>query len=314
MPDFTIVETRSISGKGILQIPDANRLDRAFILYSDVVRKPTSEYKNFNYNPAKSLYGKICLMNNDYVVGQLSIEFESQRWDFIPDVNAETLLAIQCAYKGVLQTFANLGNALAGTPGSIGLVVTTIDNNIVDYAPIRNSSSSLQLVCYADAGIQLSLQSLAPDKCGTDTTPPIPPAEPPITKPAPIPAGQVFSNSLPYAPSLGNPNVGDSGNTQPLAMDEPAPAPTQGIACNKYRVTLAWQAANSLPNSPPLDETFPITLWGVLGAISIGPGGNTLLISCQGNAETSPCGAIQVVTISPGGSGFMNASYTYVAL
>jgi hypothetical protein len=220
MPDFTVVETRSISGKGVLQIPDANRLDRAFILYSDVARKPTSESKNFNYNPAKSFYGKICLMNNDYVVAQISIEFESQRWDFIPDVNAETLLAVQCAYKGLLQTFSNLATALAGTPGGIGLHVTSIDNNIIDYAPIRNSWSSLQLVCYADTGIQLSLQSLAPDQCGTDSTPPIPPAEPPPPKPTPVPPGQPFQNSPPYAPSSGNPNVGDAGNTQPLPLDE----------------------------------------------------------------------------------------------
>jgi len=107
--------TRVISGKGLVRLDlDAPAWKRGKVLttYATVVREPFNQYLNFNYNPPRSRYAQLVFLRNGYVQFIRNLEFKYQMWDDTPDMSAQSMYAIQCAYAGILQTFFNLGNAL----------------------------------------------------------------------------------------------------------------------------------------------------------------------------------------------------------
>lgn len=254
MPDFEEIASRDISGKGILKVPDAKSVDRAFILYADMIRPPKTAYKNFSFNPPKSLYARLLFLRAEYVVDERVMEYERQRFDFIPDICSETLLAVQCSYKGVLETFFNLGNALL-------LPSISIENKIEDYQRLKLNWTEVRVVCYADTGINLRLHSLAFDKCG-DTPPPPPPAQPPPPPKPKKPVGEPFPNSPPYEPdsgSAGGNGYGDEGNTQPYEGDAPLPPdPCEGIGYWTIGYDATPGGANTTYFKGKADDTFTL--------------------------------------------------------
>lgn len=218
-PELT--QDRIISGKGLLRVPSEFKNVRYFTLYSDVVRIPTNQYKNLNYNPSRSRYGTLVFLRDGYVQFQHSIEYPNQSWDFVCDYSSQNLIALKCVYEGILTTFTNLAVALAQTPGSTGLFVTTIEDKIKDYEYLNLSFDEVRVVCYGNTAIQLRLYATRNDTCAIEkdkASKPIPPTRPV----PPVPPGVAIPEiSTPYAPVGSGSKFGDDGNTTPNLLDAP---------------------------------------------------------------------------------------------
>lgn len=234
---MTVIDTRVISGQGILKCPYSNpdiKKAKVLTFFFDLIRPPSLFYSNKHYNPNRALYAYICFMRDGYVMSADRMEFPTQLFEFNADISAQAEYAIKCAYSGILQTFVNLGNALGVTP-------TSVTNNIKDWTHTILFPDSVLIVCEADSAVQVTCQSTPYDICPDDTStpPPPPPPPPPPTK---YPAGHKFDNpsTSPISPPYTPPN--DGGDTIPFGGDTthqdgptPPPNPTQ-----RYNVTVLW--------------------------------------------------------------------------
>jgi hypothetical protein len=221
MAEWQLIETRLISGSGVLKVPDISKKFRATILYCDLVRPPTSPFLNRNWNPPRGKYAFLTFVRNQYVISDASMDYDRQSYDGIQDIAGQTLIAVKCAYDGILQTFVNLSIALAATPGGVGLQPISKVDLIKDYENLANSWQEVRIKCYADTAIQARLYSLKYDSCTADRDDEKPPPPPP-PPPARIPAGTPINNiSSPY-----DPFTDDGGNTQPAPIDDEGGEPT----------------------------------------------------------------------------------------
>lgn len=227
------LETRVISGKGILRLDKtSNDFKKAKIItvFADVIRKPVNEYQNRNYNPVQSRYATLVFLRNTYVIRTEPLSYESQAWDFYPDPAAQTMFAVQCAYQGTLESFANLGTALGVTPISIV-------NNIEDWEHEDLFWDEIKVVCYADTAIQLVAESTEYELCPEQTDkepnpPPLIPTPPDLLQPG----EPLDANSTPVSPPYPDEEPGDTDPFEGDLTEEESP---QGTACAAY--TLSWQ-------------------------------------------------------------------------
>ena len=233
---MSVIDTRTISGHGVLKCPYSNAdIKKAKVLtfFVDVIRPPSLYFSNKHYNPNKAFYGTLCFMRDGYVMSALKIEFESQVFEFNADIAAQAEYAIKCAYSGILTSFANLGTAL-------NLTVTSVTNNIKNWTHTVLFPDSVLVVCEADTALQIVCQSTPYDICPDDTSvpPPPPPPPPPPTK---YPKGTKFDNpaTSPISPPYNPPD--DSGETVPYDGDvanNPNPVPPR--TCTVRTVTVLW--------------------------------------------------------------------------
>jgi hypothetical protein len=218
------MQQRLISGKGILKVPSDFPKARYYTLYCDVNRKPKNEYLNYNFNPPRSRYATLGFFRDGYLQFSHLVEFPRQSWDFISDISSQNLIAIKCAYDGILQTFTNLGLALSQTPGGVGLYVLPTVDKIKDYEYLNFLFDEIRAVCYADTSIELKIYVTKHDTCDPDKDKPKkPPPPPPPRSPRP-PGEQEPDISSPYDPGS-DPRVGDGGNTDPSPIDKPPVIP-----------------------------------------------------------------------------------------
>lgn len=225
MADYELIQSRTISGKGVLKLPVDKKKNRAFVLYCDLVRPPKSPYLNLNYNPPRSRYGTISFMREEYVISTANIDYKRQAFDGVNDISGQTLIALKCANNAILQSIYNLSVALAATPGGAGLTPITFVNVIKDYENLRLSWDECRLVCYADTVLQLRLFRIKYDTCNADFDKDKAPPPPPPPK-TPVPPGTPLDDlDPPY-----DFDDSDGGNTQPYPGDsfpgEPAPCIT----------------------------------------------------------------------------------------
>ena len=232
--DPELVSNRTISGKGVLKIPvDVARI-RYLNLYADVLRDPVNPYLNLNYNPPRSRYATLTFLRDGYVQFEHALEYQRQAWDFIADYTSQTLIALKCAYSGILESFANLGIALGATPVSI------IDT-IKDYEYLVLLFDEIRVVCYADTAIQLRLYTTANDTCDPDKDLPRKPPAPPAPSEKVEPGTPIPDISLPYEEGS-NPSIGDDGNTYPAPVDIPDyfPSPDARGCPGTWRLLDNW--------------------------------------------------------------------------
>lgn len=268
------LETRLISGKGVVKIPQ-NTKDytqaKIVTVYATVVRRATSEYLNFAYNPPRSRYCTLNFMRKGYVIMSASMEYSFQSWDFYPEISAQTLYAVECAYQGILQTFVNLGNALS-------LVPISVTNNIEDWVHTNLLFDEIKVVCYADTAVQISVRSnkydLCPDQENKDPDdPPPPPLNPPVYDPGtPLNVGDNII-SPPYD------GENDFGDTIPHPIDEPPPPPPefpQGGNCVAYRISVRAQR-----NTGGFEESTG-DFYGAIDNIGLTAGGTAVTIISKG--------------------------------
>lgn len=233
-----IIDTRIISGQGVLKSPITNTdIQKAKILtfFFDVIRPPSKTFSNKHYNPNKANYAYICWLRDGYVFRVERMEFLRQTFEFTPDISAQNLYAIKCAYAGELESFANLGTAL-------GLSVVSVVNGIKSWSPTLLYPDTCKVVCEADTAIQVVCKSTPYDICTDDTSTPTPPPPPP-PPPAKHPPGDYFTDptTSPISAPYNSPN--DDGDTVPFGGDSlPAP-PSEfpiGNLCDRYKLTIHW--------------------------------------------------------------------------
>lgn len=227
MAEWETIVTRKISGKGVLKVPPDKNKIRAYVLFGTVVRKPTQEYNNYTWNPPRSRYASISFLRQGYVLDTFPMEYERQVWDGINDVSGQTLIAVKCAYDGVLESIFKL-SALIIASNPVLLATTepvSITDLIKDYENLRLSWDEMRVQCYADTAIEFKMSALKYDVCNLekDRDKPPPPPPPPVP---PVPPGQpILDISPPYQPS-NEPQLGDNNNTQPHPTDiVPLPPP-----------------------------------------------------------------------------------------
>jgi hypothetical protein len=267
MPELELVEERLISGKGVLRVPSAARKARYWIMYADVIRLPTNEYRELNWNPYQSLYARMVYRRDGYVQTYDHIRFTREQRTYINDITGQNLRAIKCAYEGILQTFFNLGNALA-------LPSISITNLIKDYESIALSWDEILFSCYSNTALQIRFFKKDYDVCNaenddSDDPPPPPPPLPPVP-----PGTSIGSISPPYE---------NDPDTDPFEGDESEPPPLEppGEACIKYRVNI--QHASIFAPGFAIRE---IICYGEIGEPLITPSGaaNALQLPCRGYA------------------------------
>lgn len=214
MADYEVIQTRTISGKGVLKIPVDKKKNRAFTLSSTVIRPPKNSYQNFNYNPPRAKFGFLTFLREGYVISQTSIEYKKQSFDGVNDFSGQTLLALKCVNNAILQSIYNLSVALAATPGGAGLTPISFTNVIAEYENLRLSWDECRLVCYADTAIELKLYRLKYDVCNNDFDDDQPPPPPPPPDTPEVPPGTDIEVDPPY-----DSDTSDDGNTEPYPDD-----------------------------------------------------------------------------------------------
>lgn len=168
------------------------------------------------------------------VQGELIQEYPSQQfWDYF-DPGGQTLVAIQCAYKGILQTFFNLGNSLS-------LPSISVQNAIADYSRLTPTWDECVIVCYSDTAIKVSLLQLVYDSCGEDSGTTL---LPPIIEPP----SEFFE---PGEPILVSPPYDENDESEPYApfegdFNEVPPPPI--INCQVIPVNLQYKFGSQQRN------------------------------------------------------------------
>lgn len=214
---------RLISGTGVLRLNPQSGDTRYVRIYIDVIRFPKEPYLSNKYSPQRSRYATMSAMRQDYVIAEMTIDYAKRSFDFVHDLTGQNLIAVKCQYKGVLESFVNLGTAL-------GLTVTQVEDKIKDYAFLDNSWDELQFRCEPGVALQVRAWTLQyDDDCESADKKKPPPPPPPLP---PVPPGMPIGDISPPYP--------DDPTTSPDPLDSelfPPEPPDEGEECQSYRVT-----------------------------------------------------------------------------
>lgn len=281
MAEWAKIESRNISGTGVLRLPSDVAKRRAAILYCSVYRKPRNSYLNRNYNPDRAVYGFATFSRLGYVQKDELIQYEKQSFSSVGDITSQNLIAIKCAYDGILQSFVNLVNGLSGTPGGIGIFVAGVEDKIKDYEYLDLDWTEVVVKCYGDTAINLQLWALPHDSCDPDKDKPKPPP-PPDPPPPSVPPGTPLTNISPPYDDPENPD----DTTDPYPDDRPPELPT-GDACVEYDVELSWVNIDGRRGSGVF------RVFGEIEGAGVGNEGRFLFITCRGGRDSiePPAGA-----------------------
>src|SRR5512147_114060 len=234
MASFELLDTRRISGKGVLKVPPTALKYRYYTMFVDLLRRPRNQYASLEWNPTRSLYARMTFRRDEYVVFEDTVNYEKQQFTYVNDSSGQTLIAVQCAYQGILQSFVNLVGGLAGTPGGIGIFVTSVENQIEDYKGLALGWDEVLFNCYSNTGLLVRFYGTNYDKCDPekndqDDPPPPPPPPPPRDPDEPI-----DDLSPPY-----DPDTMDDGNTDPYPDDSiPEDMGLPGETCVLYHLVI----------------------------------------------------------------------------
>jgi len=298
--------TRVISGRGLLRIPASADLRKAkrLSLYVDVIRLPFNQYRNNNYNLPKSRYGTINLYKTGYLEQELCIEYPRQAFHFYPDPSAQVFYLAKCIYANLAEAL-ELGFAGAGSPVSL-------PNTFEDWYHTTYWWDEAKIVCYADAALQLVVESEEFLLCEEDEDPQPPPPPPPPPNPPDVPPGtSLGDDNTPISDPYQEPD--DGGDTVPYPGDD-FPEPPQefpiGNQCDVYTVavTATVVAGGSVQNNS-------ISVFGKVEFVGLDPSNpNQIIITAYGDAlapsafcRSSP----QTIVLLGSSSGYVPGSFSY---
>jgi hypothetical protein len=279
MPD-ELVEDRTMSGTGLVRIVNPPSTVRRYTLYIDVIRDAFPDYRSKKYSPNRQRIATMVLVRDGYVVGEEPIDYDRRRFDYILDVTGQNLIAIKCQYKGILQSFANLGSAL-------GLTVVSVVDTIKDYKSLNLLWDEARFVCEGSAALQVRLYRSKYEFCDNDAMDEDKPPPPPAPLPKVPPNTPIGDLSRPYP----NDNV-----TSPNPGDGLAPKPTifpYGTSCKRYKVYAYRQPVNGLgqPVGSP-DFGAGLRVWGKVESLSVINATTTsftFVAVAHGNYDLVPC-------------------------
>jgi len=214
MASAQTLETRLVSGTGVIRIPTDKQNLRVYNLVAQLQRPPRSPYMNYKSNPPESYYGRVTALNAGAVHHTFDINFNSQMWQYIPDISGQSLITLKCAEKSNLETFDKLAVALQAA-------VFVTSNLTGEHTPLGLGFDEFRVVCYAESAIRFTLIGTPYDVCGTSMIAPVPSAEIPVA-PVPVAAGTPLDISLPY-------DDGDVSKKHPLddLFQPPSTTPKQ---------------------------------------------------------------------------------------
>lgn len=256
---FTLLANRLISGQGVLKTPPDQPYYRSYSLFMQVVRKPKQEYLNLNYNPAKSRYANLIFLRTGYVIKEIPMEYAKQRLDEEPDVAGQTLIAVKCAYRNLLQALNNTNASLIAA--------------IAGYTILSLPWDEIRIVCYADTAIQLRLYAETYQTCDPLYIPanygaPTPTDVPTVSPGTPLTGNNTVSPPYDYASN-------DNGNTSPYPGDT-VPTLTQ---CSTVYVNIR---ANWLIDGQNTTYTSKVTAKAPVSTVEIGElvsGGSSVFVT-----------------------------------
>lgn len=287
MAEFELLEERVISGKGVLRVPEPALDARVWIMYVDLIRPPSTEYKEFLWNPPQSMYARMSYLRSEYVQTYDLIRFEREQRTYINDITGQNLRAIKCAYEGILTTFFNLGNALS-------LPSISVTNLIKDYESLALSWDQVLFSCYGSTALQVRFFGLNFDTCNpeNDKTKRLPPPPPP--RPRVPPNTPITDISPPYDADP---------DTDPFTGDEFDDGLPDTTVCAKYAVFVRIFAFWGDPDGTEGGFTykdFGRQVWGEVFGLTFQRAPSPFVaIDCQGDVAF-PCGSRQDVQIVSG--------------
>lgn len=226
-------ETRRIENYGIMKLSPVERGSNNLRIQTDVIQLPYSEYLNVRSNPPKGHYGFACLMDGEYVIDIIDIQFRRQIL-----IDKDRYL-VQLAW----QEFCNsktIANQL-GAP----LPDTTVDYPIWNCKEIRFK---------LEPGVILNVfkSNIIPVTCsGSGISEPNLGGEPPGLPPQPTlppPPNVPDSEKLPLSPPYEGDD--DNGNTYKRGEAEPPPSGSPGPDCTKcYNISFTVNGTDRDGNS-----------------------------------------------------------------
>lgn len=221
MPELELVEERLISGVGVLRVPLGTLDGRYYRLCIDVIREVPQPFESFKYTPTRSRYCTLSFMRDGYVIQEETVDYKKRCFDFVSDIAGQTLIAVKCMYKGLLQTFVNLGNALILFP-------FVVDNKIEEYEHLNLFWDEVLVTCESTTAVQVRLFILNhADDC--ESSDPFRPPPPPNPLPEVPPGTGIGTISPPYdLDPFTSPNPLDEG----VEPEEPL----FGEECQGYQI------------------------------------------------------------------------------
>jgi len=220
------IESRIISGKGVLLFAADREKYRSVALYAEVIRRPTNEYLNFAYSIPRSRYATIQFIKNGAIALTKPLEYTQEVYDFGSSVEGQLIMGLQCIYAGMLQSYINLGLALGATPVSV-------TNCIEDWEPLDTFYDAVFVSCYSNTAVKLTLVGDEVEECCDFPPPAKRPQEQPDLPPPVIPPGTPLTETeYPYSPPYDNST--DGGLSIPFPGDFEPDVPEPGL----YRVAV----------------------------------------------------------------------------
>lgn len=179
MAVFEEIETRTISGSGVLRLPRQPQRYRYFRVYFSVVRPPFYDYQNFEWFPEKGFYARISAMSSRFVIS----EFEMQRYNEVKDYRCEEeadylVNPLICAISTLNQNILAIAQVLGVPPTG---VPQPINWDRVSIQPDR-----LQIECRDDTALSVRLFGVRfVNDCGNNDDESV--VDPPVSEPPPPP-------------------------------------------------------------------------------------------------------------------------------
>jgi len=267
MAPYVQLETRRISGSGLLIVPPSIIPYRKYWLFADLIRAPRSPYLNLKSNPPESFFGKLCFLNKGRVVRLESVDFAGQAWEFEPDISGQVQIALKCAIDVNNQTSINLGLSLGAPP-------ITVENPLEAFSIQPLNWEEVRLVCFAESAVRLELWAQPYEFCSPYSVP-IADSAPDIEFPEEIAPGTPLEGDNAVSPPYDGDN--DSGITIPNPIDSfPPEEPEEGT----WTITWTYAQTPGLSTCPFLGSPDIIIRSGLstdeFGLITEGSGGSQI--------------------------------------
>jgi hypothetical protein len=228
--DYTQLEERIISGTGVLRFPSDKQDSRAANLYLDLIRPPSNRYINKNWNPDKGRLATLVFLRDEYVIEEREVVYPQQSFEFVPDISGQTLIAVKCAYEGLLRSYLNLVECIPVC------FPTTVDNFIKDFDSLSNFWDECRIVCYGESAFQVRLMGLSYDTCNEQSRKSRKPKPPSTPTPPPVAPDEPVVVSPPYAGDV---------VTNPYPTDDSTPPLPPTDVCGRYSFTFEYGYTNA---------------------------------------------------------------------
>lgn len=229
-------QTRIIEKRGVL-IPTAEEREAHWLsIFASVIQKPSSEYLNNKYNPAKGWYGVCQLLSQGYVYETITIEFYNQRLYFAERYAAQ---AVELLGGGIADVKDILASVSLRVTVPVAIVLVPSSPLKYPYIPLTEARFTLPDGCVI--AVNLVHEKFRDSTNVNVTDPKDPPAPPPPSTPPPVPnpsnlpprtgtpgSGAEIEITPPY-----DPLTNDGGNTYVPPTGSPSDYTSAG---NNYTV------------------------------------------------------------------------------